>query len=207
MAKAEFERGQVRAPISGVVSDVPVETGQALQANDVVAEIIALDPMLAVVEVAERQLAGVEIGDRGDRAARHRRVPRKARCASSRRPRAKARAPTASTSSSTTRTARSPTASPPRSAFQLAPVEAVQIAALRPHLLRRRRCSACAPSTPTASSHTLPVADRRGRARRGLGRRLEDGARIIVQGQDFVKDGQMVEAVETAGAPALISSS
>ena len=37
--------------------------GQALQVGANVAEIIALDPMLAVVEVAERQLAGVNVGD------------------------------------------------------------------------------------------------------------------------------------------------
>lgn len=67
MAQAEAERikGEVIAPISGVVNDVPVEVGSALQvfmsgAN--VAEIIALDPMLAVVEVAERQLNGVQVG-------------------------------------------------------------------------------------------------------------------------------------------------
>jgi multidrug efflux system membrane fusion protein len=34
----------------------------------------------------------------------------------------------------------------------------------------------------------------------------ETGDRIIVQGQDFVKDGQAVEAVD-AGAPALLSES
>jgi multidrug efflux system membrane fusion protein len=63
-ATAERERGQVVAPISGVVSAVPVTTGQALQPNSVVAEIVALDPMLAVVEVAERQLGGLKVGDR-----------------------------------------------------------------------------------------------------------------------------------------------
>jgi multidrug efflux system membrane fusion protein len=67
MAQAEAERvkGEVIAPLTGTVNDVPVEVGSALQvfmsgAN--VAEIIALDPMLAVVEIAERQLAGVQVG-------------------------------------------------------------------------------------------------------------------------------------------------
>ena len=64
MAEAERERGTVRAPIAGVVSAVPVTTGQALQPNAMVAEVIALDPMLAVVEVAERQLGGIKVGDR-----------------------------------------------------------------------------------------------------------------------------------------------
>jgi multidrug efflux system membrane fusion protein len=64
-AEAEHSKGEVRAPISGVVDNVPVEIGQALQvmmAGADVAQIIALDPMLAVVEVAERQLAGVLVG-------------------------------------------------------------------------------------------------------------------------------------------------
>jgi multidrug efflux system membrane fusion protein len=63
-AEAEREKGAVLAPISGVVNDVPVEVGQALQANANVAEVIAADPMLAVVEIAERQIASVKVGDK-----------------------------------------------------------------------------------------------------------------------------------------------
>lgn len=71
LAQAEAERlkGEVTAPLSGVVTDVPVEIGQALQvmmAGANVAEILALDPMLAVVEVAERQLPGVTVGGRAE---------------------------------------------------------------------------------------------------------------------------------------------
>ena len=62
-AEAEREKGAVLAPIAGVVNDVPVEVGQALQANANVAEVIAGDPMLAVVEIAERQIASVKVGD------------------------------------------------------------------------------------------------------------------------------------------------
>jgi multidrug efflux system membrane fusion protein len=65
-AEAERDKGQVLAPISGVVNDVPVEVGQALQSGANVAEVIALDPMLAVVEIAERQLAGVKTGEKAD---------------------------------------------------------------------------------------------------------------------------------------------
>jgi len=57
MAKAEHERGLIRAPIAGVVSQAPMTTGQAVQAGSMVAEVIALDPMLAVAEVAERRSA------------------------------------------------------------------------------------------------------------------------------------------------------
>src|SRR5262249_32131650 len=63
-AEAEQERGSVRAPWSGVVHDVAVEVGQAAFsfAGREIATMVALDPMLAVVEVAERQLAGIKVG-------------------------------------------------------------------------------------------------------------------------------------------------
>lgn len=62
-AQAERDRSVVRAPIAGVIDAVPAEPGQALQVGDVVADVIALDPMLVVVEIAERQLGGVRVGD------------------------------------------------------------------------------------------------------------------------------------------------
>lgn len=65
-AEAERDRSVVRAPIAGVVDAVPAELGRALQVGDTIAEIIALDPMLVVVEVAERQLGGVRVGDRAE---------------------------------------------------------------------------------------------------------------------------------------------
>jgi len=63
-AEAEHDRGVVRAPWSGVVHDVAVEVGQAAfsMAGREIAALVALDPMLAVVEVAERQLAGIKVG-------------------------------------------------------------------------------------------------------------------------------------------------
>jgi multidrug efflux system membrane fusion protein len=68
-AEAEADKGNVRAPISGVVNDVPVQIGQALQATMqgvTIADVIALNPMLAVIEVAERQLAGVHVGEKAE---------------------------------------------------------------------------------------------------------------------------------------------
>ena len=64
-AEAESARGVVRAPWSGVVHDVAVEVGQAAFsfAGREIATLVALDPMLAVVEVAERKLAGIKVGD------------------------------------------------------------------------------------------------------------------------------------------------
>jgi multidrug efflux system membrane fusion protein len=67
-AVAERDRGVVRAPWSGLVTDVPVDVGKAAfsMAGQEIAKLVALDPMLAVVEVSERQLAGVKVGDQAD---------------------------------------------------------------------------------------------------------------------------------------------
>jgi multidrug efflux system membrane fusion protein len=62
-AEAELARGQVLAPIAGVVDKVPAEIGQALTPGAPVAEVIALNPMLAIAEISERRLGAVKIGD------------------------------------------------------------------------------------------------------------------------------------------------
>src|SRR5581483_400873 len=64
VAAAERDRGVVRAPWAGVVHDVSVEVGQAAfsMAGREIAQIVALDPMLAVAEVSERKLAGIAAG-------------------------------------------------------------------------------------------------------------------------------------------------
>jgi multidrug efflux system membrane fusion protein len=67
-AQAELERGYVRAPWAGVITDVPIEVGGAafsFQGKEV-ATLVALDPMLAVVEVSERKLAGIKVGEMAD---------------------------------------------------------------------------------------------------------------------------------------------
>jgi membrane fusion protein, multidrug efflux system len=63
-AEAERDRSVVRAPWSGVVQDLAVEVGQAAFSftGKELATLVALDPMLVVVEVAERKLAGIKIG-------------------------------------------------------------------------------------------------------------------------------------------------
>ena len=62
-AEAELQRAAITAPLAGIVNDLPVETGQSLQPGGIVAELIAPDPMLAVVELPERRLGGVKVGD------------------------------------------------------------------------------------------------------------------------------------------------
>ena len=67
-AEAEYDRGTVRAPWAGVITDVPAEVGGAAfsMAGKQIAELVSLDPMLAVVEVSERKLAGIKVGERAE---------------------------------------------------------------------------------------------------------------------------------------------
>ena len=61
-ARAESEKSVVRAPIAGVVDSVPVQVGQAVESGAEVAEVIAPDPMLAVGAVGERERGSLAIG-------------------------------------------------------------------------------------------------------------------------------------------------
>lgn len=63
-AVAEQDRGIVRAPWDGIVTDVPIDVGQAAFSfmGQNIAQMVSLDPMLAVVEVSERKLAGLTVG-------------------------------------------------------------------------------------------------------------------------------------------------
>lgn len=65
-AEAELLRANILAPIAGIVNDVSVEIGQGLQMGGAIAEVIAPEPMLAVIELPERRLAGVKAGDAAD---------------------------------------------------------------------------------------------------------------------------------------------
>ena len=201
MAKAEYERGLIRAPISGVVSDVPVTTGQALRAER--------DGR------RDHRARPDARGRRGRRAPARRRSRsatrptcvssparrRRARCATSRRRRA-----------SGTRTYRVeveldnadraiPDGVTAEVEFKLAPVAAVRDRRAPPSPSPPTASSACASSAPTASSPRVPVAIVEDARDEVWVSGPKDGAKIIVQGQDFVKDGQKVETVDAADAP------
>jgi multidrug efflux system membrane fusion protein len=62
VAMAEAEKSNVKSPVDGIVDDVPVQLGQAIQVGTEIASIIGPDPMLAVGAVGERQRGSVEIG-------------------------------------------------------------------------------------------------------------------------------------------------
>jgi multidrug efflux system membrane fusion protein len=65
-AEAELARTRITAPMAGIINDMPVENGQGVMNGATIADIIAPDPMLALVELPERRLAGVRLGDRAD---------------------------------------------------------------------------------------------------------------------------------------------
>lgn len=65
-AQAEADRSSVKAPIDGIVDAVAFQVGQAVQAGSEIAKIIAPDPMLAVGAVSEARRGSLEKGQAAD---------------------------------------------------------------------------------------------------------------------------------------------
>jgi multidrug efflux system membrane fusion protein len=65
-AKAEENKTEVRAPFDGVIDKVPVEKGSSVQVGAEVATILALDPIIAAGEVSERDLDYIHLGDEAE---------------------------------------------------------------------------------------------------------------------------------------------
>lgn len=65
-AEAELKRSRLVAPFSGLVDKVEVELGSSVQQGATVATILALDPILAVGEISERDLRHVKPGDKAE---------------------------------------------------------------------------------------------------------------------------------------------
>jgi multidrug efflux system membrane fusion protein len=197
-AEAERDRGVVRAPWAGLVVDVPVEVGQAAFSfsGREIAQIVSLDPIVAVVEVAERKLAGITVGERADiRLVTGQTATGKVRFVSK-------------SASAATRTYRIEVEVPNPSgdipdgitaevAIPLAPVVAAQV-------------PRSALTFSSAGDIGVRLVDARGVVSFAPVNVLEDeqstmwvtgvpdGARVIVKGQDFVREGQNVEAVPAA---------
>jgi membrane fusion protein, multidrug efflux system len=197
-AEAELERGVVRAPWDGVVSDVTVEVGKAAFsfAGADLCTIVALDPMLAVVEVSERRLAGIKVGDMA-----------KVRLVTGETARGKIRF-VAKTASPTTRTYRIeillpnadgaiPDGITAEVTLPLAPVSAASVPRsaltfsstgdLGVRIVDPNGAVAFIPVKVIEDGETAMWVDG-----------IADGSRVIVQGQDFVREGQHVEAVPAA---------
>ncbi len=195
--EAERNRGEVIAPVTGVVNEVPVEVGQALQVGATVAEVIALDPMLAVVEIAERQLGGVAVGDWAEvrlvtgqtTQGQVRFISRKA--------------------SPQTRTYRVEIGVENRSgaipdgvtaevALRLAPVPAARIPRSALTFSGEGKLGVRAVDAADRVSFVPVTIVEDGQSELWLSG-INGDLRVIVQGQDFVKEGELVEAVPATG--------
>ncbi|MFL6796757.1 MAG: efflux RND transporter periplasmic adaptor subunit [Xanthobacteraceae bacterium] len=195
VAEAERERGLVRAPWTGVVHDLSVEVGQAAFSigGREIAQLVALDPMLAVVEVAERKRGGIKAGEDADvRLVTGETASGKVRFV-------------AKTASQITRTYRveieipNPEGKIPDGItaeviLPLAPIPATRVA----------RSALTFSSAGELGVRVVGADDRVGfipvsvledeQSFMWLGG-IADGSLVIVQGQDFVREGQKVEAV------------
>jgi len=198
-AKAENAKGTVLAPLNGVVNTVPVETGQALQIGAVVAEIVSLDPMLAVVEASERQLGGLNVGDKahvklstGKQAEGVVRFISRSASAQTRTyrvdieiPNADGSIPDGVTNSVTLQLAPTDAARVPRSALTFSADGRLIVRAVGAD-------GKVAPMPVTIIEDMLENVWLAG---------IPSGAKVIVQGQDFVKEGETVEAIPVAQNP------
>src|SRR5947209_1649587 len=194
-AEAERERSVIRAPWAGLVNEVPVEIGQAvlsMMGKDI-AQIVSIDPMLAVVEVAERNLNGVHLGDRaevrlvtGTKANGKVRFISKSASASTRTYRVDVEIPNADGSIPDGITA--------EVAIPLAPVPATRLCR---SALTFSSAGDLGVRVVDAGNKVVftPVSVVDDQQEHMWVRGIADAARVIVQGQDFVREGQQVEAV------------
>jgi membrane fusion protein, multidrug efflux system len=60
--KLDIQRCTIRAPFSGVVDELPAEIGYVVNSGSSVAQIVDLDPILVVGEVAERNVSEIKLG-------------------------------------------------------------------------------------------------------------------------------------------------
>jgi membrane fusion protein, multidrug efflux system len=197
-AEAERDRGVVRAPWSGVVHDVGVEVGQAAfsMAGREIATLVALDPMLAVVEVAERKLAGVKVGDMaevrlvtGESASGRIRFVAKTASQVTRTyrieielPNADAKIPDGITAEVSVPLAPVPATHVPRSGLTFSSAGDLGV-----RTVSEDGVVGFVPVTVVEDEQIYMWVGG-----------IADGSRVIVQGQDFVREGQKVEAVMAA---------
>jgi membrane fusion protein, multidrug efflux system len=198
-AEAERDRGVIRAPWAGIITDVPTVAGQPMSPGKEIAQLVSLDPMLAIVEVSERKLGGVKVGGQ----ANIKLVDGQS---------AKGRVRYVSKSASaTTRTYRVEVAIDNADGaipdgitcevkLALAAVEAVKVprsaltfssaGELGVRVVNEQDVVAFVPVQVLADGQTQMWVDG-----------IASGARMIVQGQDFVREGQRVAPVPYQPSP------
>ncbi len=195
LALAERERGIVRAPWSGVIVDLAVEVGQAsfsFSGRDI-ASLLSFDPMLAVVEVAERKLAGIKVGQSatvrlvtGETREGRIRFVSKSASANTRTyrveielPNADASIPDGITTEVSVPMAQVAATRVPRSALTFSSSGEIGVRSVD--------------SEGTVGFVPINVIEDEQSTMWIAG--LANGTRVIVQGQDFVREGQRVDAV------------
>jgi multidrug efflux system membrane fusion protein len=193
-AEAERERGVIRAPWDGVVTNVSeVGTSAFSFTGTSVADIVGLDPMLAVVEVSERRVASIHVGGPAEvrlvsgqiKQGRIRYVSKSAVAATRtyrvevEMPNADSAIPDGITAEVTIPLAPTPATRVPRSALIFSSAGDLGVRTVD----RESKVG----FTPT----TIVEDDQNFMWLAGV----SDGARVIVQGQDFVREGNRVEAV------------
>lgn len=60
--RLDIARTRIKAPFGGLVEESPLNIGDLVQVGDIVAQLVDLDPIVVVVEVTERQIAQVHVG-------------------------------------------------------------------------------------------------------------------------------------------------
>jgi multidrug efflux system membrane fusion protein len=201
-ADAERDRGVVRAPWDGLVTEVPVEVGQAAFSfsGREIAQLITLDPMLAVVEVAERKLGGIHVGGTaevrlvtGQTATGRIRFVASMASPQTRTYRVEVEVPNAAgtipdgiTAEVTLPMTAEPAARVPRSALTFSSAGDLGVRTV-------------GGNGKVAFVPVGLVEDEQGHM---WVSGLADGVQVITQGQDFVSEGQIVEAVAAGAAAA-----
>lgn len=194
-AEAERDRGVIRAPWDGVITDVPAEVGGAAfsMAGTTVVQMVALDPMLAVADVSERKLAGIQVGDQAMvRLVTGQTAVGKIRFVSK-------------SASQTTRTYRVEAVLKNADGAIPDGITAEVMLSLAPTPLTRVPRSALTFSSggdlgvrtvgDDGKVQFVPVSVHEDEQTHMWLDGVPNGARVIVQGQDFVREGQRVEAV------------
>jgi multidrug efflux system membrane fusion protein len=196
-AIAERERGQVLAPWPGIVNAIPAEIGQSMVAGpggaNEIAQMLSLDPIVAVVEVSERRLSGLKTGS-----------PAEIRLVTGETARGKVRYMSKS-ASETTRTYRVEVEAP-NADLSIPDGITVEVEiALEPEPATEVPRSALIFSSAgdlgvrivrdDGRVEFVPVSIVEDRQQVMWVDGVPNRARVIVQGQDFVREGQLVEAV------------
>jgi len=200
-AEAERDRGIIRAPWEGVITEISeVGTSAFAFAGKEIAQLVGLDPMLAVVEVSERKVASVKVGDTAEvklvsgqtREGRIRYVSRSAAPAT-RTYRIEVELPNADGAIPDGITA--------EVSIPLSPVPATRVP----------RSALVVSSAGDIGVRTVDADSKVGFLKAVV---LEDdqgsmwltgvpdGTRVIVQGQDFVREGNLVDSVAAASGQA-----